>query len=35
MIVPMKKISLVVLDAERKLAFKKLRNLGLVNFEEV
>lgn len=35
MIVPMKKVSLVVLDAERKDALKKLRQLGLVHVEEV
>ncbi|MGI5172169.1 ATPase [Treponema sp. OMZ 840] len=35
MIVPMKKISLVVLDAERKKALQKLRKLGLVHIEEV
>lgn len=35
MIVPMKKISLVVLSAERKSALQKLRKLGLVHIEEV
>ncbi len=31
MIVPMKKIFLVVLDAEKKAALKKLRSAGLVH----
>lgn len=35
MIVPMKKVSLVVLDSERKEALKKLRKLGLVHLEQV
>ena len=30
MIVPMKKVSLIVLDGERKNALKKLRKLGLL-----
>ncbi len=35
MIVPMKKVSLVVLDSEREGALKKLRRLGLVHLETV
>ena len=35
MIVPMKKISLVLLDSERKTALKKLRTLGLVHVEHI
>ena len=35
MIVPMKKISLVVLDSERKTALQKLRKLGLVHVEPI
>ena len=35
MIVPMKKISLVVLDLERKTALQKLRKLGLVHVEPI
>lgn len=35
MIVPMKKISLVLLDSERKTALKKLRALGLVHVEHI
>ncbi|MCR4939995.1 MAG: ATPase [Treponemataceae bacterium] len=35
MIVPMKKIFLVVLDAEKKAALKKLRSAGLVHLENV
>ncbi len=33
MIVPMKKVSLIVLDGERKNALKKLRKLGLLHIE--
>ena len=33
MIVPMKKVSLIVLDSERKNALKKLRRLGLLHIE--
>ena len=33
MIVPMKKVSLIVLDGERKHALKKLRKLGLLHIE--
>ncbi|MBO4508879.1 MAG: ATPase [Spirochaetaceae bacterium] len=35
MIVPMKKIFLVVLDAEKKAALKKLRSAGLVHLEDI
>ena len=35
MIVPMKKISLVVLEKERRQALKDLRKLGVVHLEEV
>ncbi len=35
MIIPMKKISLLVLDAEKRSALKELRKLGLVHIEEV
>ena len=33
MIVPMKKVSLIVLDGERKNALKRLRKLGLLHIE--
>ena len=35
MIVPMKKVSLVVLDRYKEEALKKLRNLGLVHVEQM
>ena len=35
MIVPMKKVSLIVLEKERKDALKSLRKLGLVQLEDV
>ncbi len=35
MIVPMKKVSLIILDSEKKKALKKLRKLGLLHIEEM
>ena len=35
MIVPMKKVSVVVLNSERKESLKKLRKIGLIHLEEV
>ena len=35
MIVPMKKVSLVVLDRYKESALKKLRSLGLVHVEQI
>ena len=35
MIVPMKKVSFVVLEEERKEALKKLRKLGVVHLEKL
>ena len=35
MIVPMKKVSVVVLNSERKESLRKLRRIGLIHLEEV
>lgn len=35
MIVPMKKVSIVLLDSERKIALEKLRDLGVVHLEQL
>ncbi|MBP5753925.1 MAG: hypothetical protein J6W60_13870 [Treponema sp.] len=35
MIVPMKKVSVVVLNSERKSSLKKLRKIGLIHLEQV